>query len=267
MCHVAVGEHSLLLIEMELVSSVSFSELLLVSTFGMMLGGILTSFFQWTENPIVQTILNATSVVLKNTEVVWKPVADFALTVLKPLGPLAILAIKTLIGALLFVGQTVSHAFQTVVNFGESLGLNMTQTGKALLYGARDFASSLYTVVKALAYLVANTLSSVSYVIDSFEMVGLYIRRLLFEPHLVTWQETLDIAVPFAVVACLMTFVFWRAYNKFVKPSAPWKKDDDEYSIPRRSSRIARKRAMMMCYDVSDTTLARKKTSARAANL
>lgn len=252
---------------MELVSSISLSELLLVSTFGVALGSFLTTFSQWTEHPFAQAVLNATSMVLKNTEVVWKPALNASLAVLRPLGPLALVAIKTVVTALIVVGQTVSTAVQAVFTFGESLGLNMTQTGKALLFGARDFAASLITVTKALAYLVANTLSTVSYVIDSFEMVGIYTRRLVFETHLVTWQETMDIALPFAIVGCLMSFVFWRAYTKFVKPSAPWKKNDDEYTVPRRSSRIARKRAMMMCYDVSDTALARKKSSTRAANL
>lgn len=244
---------------MELVSSVSFTEIMLVSTLSVMLGGFLTSFFKWAEHPLVQALVNTTSMALKATEGVWKP----ALVALQPLGPVAIAFGNAVFTALVAFGKVVTNAVQAAFTFGESLGLNMTQTGRALLYGAKDFASSLFTVTKAFAYLIANTLSGVSYVINSFEVVGVFARRLLFESHLVTWQDAMDIAVPFAVVGCLVSFVLWRAYSKFAAPVMT----EEEVRFPRRSSRIARKRAMMLCYDVSGPSLARKKTSTRSSNL
>ncbi len=243
-------------VPMDLIVSPSFS-LFVVSTVGVLMA-------LWMENPFVQTFLNMTSVLLKNTEVVWKPVVTALAPLLKPLAPLALLLGKTTVKALILVAEFISKLFVTVSEFTQSLGLNMTQTGKMILYGAKDLVSSLYTVTKALAFLIKNTLSGVSYVIDSFEMVGVFLRKLFFESHLVTWQDVMDIALPFAIVGVLISFVMYRAYTKFVKSDTSC---DNEMRVPRRSSRIARKRALLLCNDASDTAFACKKASAKAANL
>jgi hypothetical protein len=243
---------------MDLITTSSFS-LFLVSTIG-----VLLAF--WMENPTIQSILNTTSVVLKNTEVVWRPAVNVALSVLKPLMPLVLLVGKTVVKAVILAMQMMTTAFVAFSEFTQSLGLNITQTGRMVLYGAKDLLSSLYTVTKALAFLIANTLSGISYVIDSFEMVGIFMRKVLFESHSVTWQDVMDIALPFAIVGILMTFVMYRAYAKFVKSEGS-SKDAEYVCIPRRSSRIARKRALLLCTDASDATLAREKASAKAANL
>ncbi len=243
---------------MYLITTSSFS-LFLVSTIGVFLAF-------WMENPTIQSILNTTSVVLKNTEVVWRPAFNLALSVLKPLMPFVLLVGKTAVKALILAAQFINTAFVAFNEFTQSLGLNITQTGRMLVYGAKDLLSSLYTVTKAFAFLITNTLSGVSYVIDSFEMVGVFVRKLFFESHLVTWQDVMDIALPFAIVSLLMSIVAYRAYSKFVrKPS--WRTLERDIEFPRRSSRLARKRAMLMCYDTSDLTLARQKASAKAANL
>ena len=275
---------------MDLITGITITDLIAGVSLSMMIGVLGTAlaanlqhlWSSWNSNPIVQSIVNTTLVVLETTEVVWKPVVNtslvlvkpivsFALQVLKPLGPLAVILADNLVKALVILGFMITNAviivsrtIHSFVSFLQSAGLNVTSALQTFAHGTKEFASAISKIVYWAGYFLYEVVYSVSYLIDSCEQVGLFLYRIFFESHKVTWNDVYNISIPFFVVAALVSIVVWRATKGFRKPYAPEKKNDEECYMPRRSSRIARKRAMLLC---SDFPLASEKPSSRTANL
>jgi hypothetical protein len=196
---------------------------------------------------------------------------SFALQVLKPLGPLAVILADNIVKALVIVGFMIAHAvivvsraIQSLVSFLQSAGLNVTSAFQSFAHGTKEFAFAISKIVYWVGFLLYEVVYSVGYLVDSCEQVGLFLYRILFETHKVTWNDVYNISIPFFVVAALVGIVVWRAMRNFEKPHAPEKKIDEECFMPRRSSRIARQRAIMLC---SDAAFASEKPSLRSSNL
>ena len=273
---------------MDLIATVTVTDLIAGVSLSMMigvLGAALVANFQplwalWISNPIVQTVVNTTLVVLENTEVVWKPLlnaslvvikpmAAFALMVLKPFGPMALVLADNVVKGMVILGFMTVHAVilvaqtvKTFVNFVQSAGLNLTSAVQAFAEGTKDFAVSLATVAKAFGKVLVSLIHMTSTIVSSFEQVGSFLYQFFFAPHSISWNDLVNIAIPFTVVVGIVGLVFWRSCKRNVY--APHKKNDDECIMPRRSSRIARKRAMMLC---SDAAFASEKPSLRTTNL
>ena len=254
----------------------------MATTFGVMFGtvgtAVLLHFKNFLNIPFVEAFVNTTLVFLKDTEVVWKPVVDASLVVLKPMldyalsvvqpfGPMAVAVLDSVVRGMVLFGFLLVKTVFTVTEFVVNVGSNVTTSLQSFAVVTRDFASSLYTVMKGFTYLFVNVIQGFSYVIDSCEMVGLFLRRTLIEGQAVTWNDIYEIAVPFVVVALMMSFVAWRTYSNFVKSETTYKKTDEDVEYPRRSSRLARKRAMMYCSDASSSSLTSKKSSLSTTNL
>lgn len=118
--------------------------------------------------------------------------------------------------------------------------MNMTSS---FLVATKDFAVSLGTVTKALASLFVNAVHAFSYVVKSFEDVNVFLYRALFESHTVSWNDIYNISVPFLVVLSILGYLTYKANRLFSFSSST--KTDEEPFIPRRSSRLAKKRAML----------------------
>lgn len=275
---------------MDLIATLTLTDLVAGVSFSMMFGVIATAIAlhigplwqAWIASPIVQAAVNTTLVVLQSTEVVWKPllnaslvvlrpISNFALMVLKPFGPLALVLADNVVRGLVLVGFATAYLILTVVekvasliHFIQSAGLNVTTALQNAAMVTKDFAFSLYTIVKGVTYVLLNIVFSVSFVIECFEELGKFLNRIVFHGHVVTREEMYSIALPFSVVISILGFVVWRAYKRCAKPSAPHKKCDDEPL--RRSSRIARKRAMLLCSD-SDASFTSQESSTSTTNL
>lgn len=279
---------------MDLISTITITDIVAGASFSMLFGIVATAiamniqvFWQaWSSSPLVQTVVNTTLVVLESTEMVWQPVVStalivlkpiiaFALAILKPFGPLALILADNVVRALVLFGfmtahlvVTVSSAISSFIHFVESAGVNVTMGLTAVATGLKDFSYSLYTIVKGLSYVLLQFTSTLSLIIGSFEHMGSFLHRTLFQGHRVTWEELSELAVPFTVVSVILGIVAWRVMRRDAKPEAPHKKTDMEECVPRRSSRIARKRAMLLCSDVPfRSSFASEKTSTSTANL
>jgi hypothetical protein len=272
---------------MDLIASFTFTDLVAGVSLSMLIGVIGTALvanFQqvwalWASNPIVQTLVNTTLVVLENTEVVWKPalnaslvvikpIAAFALMVLKPFGPLALVLADNLVKGLVVLGFVTAHVvilvastIRSFLQFVQSTGLNVSSAFQSFAEGTKDFVLSLATVVKALGKVTVSLVHITGFIVGSFERVGSFLYQFLFAPTSVTWNDFVNLSIPFAVVLSVVSLLVWRSTSK---NTVPQKKIDEECVMPRRSSRIARKRAMMLC---SDSSFASEKPSLRPANL
>jgi hypothetical protein len=275
---------------MDLIAAVTVTDLIAGVSLSMMVGVIgaaLVANFQplwslWVSNPLVQTVVNTTLVVLQNTELVWKPVlnaslviikpiAAFALQVLKPFGPLALVLADNVVKGMVILGfMTTRLVLSTVrtihsfVTYMQSLGVNATHAIQSFVQGTTILAVSLVKIIHWVGYVLFQLVHGVSFLLESCEQVGTFLHRVVFESHKVTWNDVYNISIPFVVVAAMMGLIVWRSGALQRKPQALNKKIDDECNMPRRSSRIARKRAMMLC---SDSSFASEKPSSRAANL
>ena len=276
--------------EMDLIASITFTDLIAGVSLSMMIGvlgtALMTNFqplwLAWMSNPLVLTAVNTTLVVLQKTELVWKPfldaslvimkpIATFALQVLKPFGPLALIVADNIVRGLVILGFMTTHlvlytvsTLHTFVNYMQSLGMNTTLALQSFVQGTTSLAVSLAKIFHWIGYVLYEVVYGAGFVIDSCEQVGLFLRRIVFEGHAVTWNDIYNISIPFVVVAVMVGFVLWRSGILQRKPYAPEKKNDDECIIPRRSSRIARKRAMLLC---SDASFASEKPSSRTTYL
>ncbi len=120
--------------------------------------------------------------------------------------------------------------------------MNITSS---FVVATKDFAVSLGTVIKALTSLFVNAVHVFSYMVKSFEDVNAFLYRALFESHTISWNDAYNIAVPFVVVLSILGYLTYKA-NRLISFSNS-KKIDQEPFVPRRSSRIAQKRAMLHC--------------------
>lgn len=284
---------------MDLISSLTvidwvagISAVMILSTFSRELLAMASKLWaSWSSNPTVQVVVNNTLVFLKNTEVMWRPVLNMSLTVLAPLGEKALMILKPfgtmgLVVADAFVRGVVLLGFMTIqlvltiidgfhsfLRYTKSMGLDLASSIQTASVVLKDFTLSLVKIVNWIGYAIYKVAFSLSFVLDSFEKCGTFLHRIIFEAHKVSWNDIYNISIPFLVVASILGVAMWRLSTRFAsKPIALSKKFDDEYGIPRRSSRLARKRSFLYCQDLNSPMsatkmLASKEPSSTSSNL
>jgi len=259
------------------------SAIMIFGSFSSHLGALLATF--WASSPTLQAFGNNTLVFLKNTEVVWKPVLNtslmvlkpigaLALTILKPFGPLALQVADTLVRGMVLFGiimtrivLSVVRGTQHFVNVTKAFGANIVESLQAVTLALKDVTLSLATIVNWIGYLFFHTMKGITFVLDSFDQCGHFFYRLVFEAHKLSWNDVYNISIPFLVVSSILGLALWRLSNRFAsKPVALSKKFDDECVIPRRSSRLARKRAFLQCDDLNSTMLATRMFASKEAS-
>lgn len=205
------------------------------------------------SNPYTQALVNTTLVLLESTKEVWKPVVDISLIILKPFGPLAVLILDAAVRAMVIFGymtvttvrKVASYANSTVMLIRES-GISVGTAISNAVENLKDVAVSLGTLSKALASLTVRLIKAASFVVNSFDHVSDFLYRSLFQTGTVTWEDIVDVAVPFVVVTCILGFFAWRFSRLFVSPVKPVEFEEPCKPItPRRSLRLARKRAFL----------------------
>ncbi len=290
---------------MDLISSLSIvdwvagvSAVMILGTFSSAMVSVFSHLWSsWATNPVVQAVVNNTLVLLKNTEVVWrpvlntslvilKPIISFALMILRPFGEKALIILKPfgtvglvvldkVVKGMVIFGYLTTYFVLSLVqgvrsfmNYTKSIGLDFASAVKSGAFVLKDFTLSLAKIVQWVGYVIYQIAFSVKFVLDSCEQVGTFLHRLVFEAHKVTWNDVYNISIPFLVVGSILAFFVWRVSLKFAsKPFAPSKKVDDECFVPRRSSRLARKRALMYCQDLPSAMLSSEKSSSTPTNL
>lgn len=243
------------------------------------------------ENPLVQSFVNTTLVVLETTKDVWQPVVNAtalvlqpvlsmavailaplgskALVLLKPFGPYALMAADTIVKGMVLFGYLTTlvvvelvQSLRKLVVWIQGTGMSVQMAMGNALTAIKDLAFSVGTLARALGYLASRVLYAASYVITSFENVSRFLYSLVFEAHTITWEDVSNVAMPFVVVTCILAYLVYRASAMCRKPSAPEKKTDgDCFDSPRRSSRLARKRAMLYCSDLNSAFPSNKASS------
>ena len=237
--------------------------------------------------PVVQTLVNTTLVALEATEDVWKPVlnatavvlrplATVSLTVLNSMGPYALVVLDQVAKGLVILGYAttlvlldiargIRKAFQMLQGTGISI---QTAVGNALV-ALKDLATSMVTLTKAAGYIASRVLYTASYVINSFEKVSTFLYNVVFEAHKVTWDDLYNVSIPFAVVGCILAYCLMRTYRSFAcfRPSVSDTKSMFDIAVPRRSSRLARKRAMLYSEGFGFDSASCKKTASCSTNL
>lgn len=237
--------------------------------------------------PLVQSIVNTTLVVLETTEGVWrpvlnstalilKPIVSTALVLLKPIGPFALVLGDSIVRGLVVIGYVttlvlrelygyVRDAIRILQKNGVSVQLALTNAFTNL----KDLTLSLGTVVRAAGYFATRLVHAASFVVESFERVGSFTYNIIFEAHKLTWSDVTDVALPFFVVTCILGYLMVRAGLLRFPRAAPVPTDTKtmfDINPPRRSSRLARKRAMLLSDDLG-SALPCDKTTPRAPNL
>lgn len=257
---------------------------MIFGSFSTYLGALVASL--WASSPTLQAFGNNTLVLLKSTEVMWrpvlsmsltilKPIGAFALTILKPFGPLALQVADAFVRGMILFGFLFTHTILTLVkgiqrfmNFAKSMGADFVFSVQTMVSVLKDFTFSFAKIVNWVGYVFFQTMKGITFVLDSFDQCAQFSYRLLFEAHKVSWNDIYNISIPFFVVATIVGLALWRLSNRFAsKPVALSKKFDDECVIPRRSSRLQRKRAFLQCGDLDSTMLASKEASFRSSNL
>lgn len=237
--------------------------------------------------PVIQTLVNTTLVALEATQDVWrpvlnatalvlKPIASMSLMLLKPLGPYALAVLDSAVKGMVVFGYVTTLVVRDILIGIRKLFLWLQGTGislqTALTNAAgtlKDLATSMVTLTKAAGYLVTRILYAASYVVNSFEKVNTFLYTLIFEAHKVTWEDIYNVSIPFVIVGCIVAYCLLRAYRTFAcfRPSTSMKKSMFDIAVPRRSSRIARKRAMLYSEDIACDSPSCKKTTSCSANL
>lgn len=230
---------------MDLISSPSLAEIFtIVGSVAFVMNLILRDTL---NTPLALAFLNATSVVLKNTEVVWRPALKFSLMVIKPI-------VKALLHVFAFAFNAVIPILATL----KDAGMNVTTALSNFANEFSDFGKSLYVVGRGLTNAFVYSVKGLSMIIKSFEDVLAFLPRMVFQAHQITLEELSTMMIPFFVVGSVLLLARWS----LSKP-AP-----QQFPVPlRRSSRLERKRAMMSCGDLSALSASCKKSSTSAAYL
>lgn len=240
--------------------------------------------------PMFQSFVNTTLVALEFTEDVWKPVLNVTALVLKPLaamslalfrplGPYALVVLDQVVKGMVVFGYATTLVVRDIIRGAQKVFSWLQGTGisvqMALMNAAgalKDLATSLVTLTKAAGYIVARVLYGASYIVNSFERVGSFMYTLLFEAHTLTWEDVYNVSIPFVVVGCIVAYCLFRSYKAFAcaRPSttaAACKKSMFDVDPPRRSTRLARKRAMLYSDDLCSGSASCKKAASCSTNL
>ncbi len=234
------------------------------------LSAVLLNAFQ--ANPVSQAIINTTLVILKTTEVVWRPVLNASLTLMKPLGPLALVVGKQTLKVMIALGYLTFVVIAEAIEFArycfrtiQAAGMNVSMALGNAFEVSKDFVYSLGTLMKAFTYFTIRLVNTASYIVTSFEKVSDFLYNLVFNAHKLTWDDVYAISLPFLVVTAIVGYVLWRT-TASCRKQVTHEKKCEEIVVPRRSSRLARKRAMLYAADLSPV-LARCETTTSPANL
>jgi hypothetical protein len=239
------------------VAAVVLSGSMLASLFGITVN-------QFKSNPIVNTTL----VFFEQNKEVFLPIANAgkqlvfaiystAITILKPTIKALVAIIRILKPYILFVANVTRITIRRV----QEAGMSASQAVKNFGANLWDFGSSLAVVTKGLAQLIAYCMKGLSVVFSSFENVFNLGYRILFQTSQITWEELSSALIPLAVVSLVLGSIYWMKRSKTNVAIPPVK------PVPRRSDRIARKRAMLFCKDLSVPSSSSEKSSATASNL
>ena len=207
-------------------------------------------------NPIARAAFNTTLVVLESTKLVWRPALNLAVMLIKNIYKALVLVMPQIKAMILNIMNTTAIIVQKIQAMGLSISQAVTTTldrmgefGDAIIVVARGITKALFYAVRLLGSLVG-----------AFESVFGFAKKMIFEPSNLTFNDMYNVLLPFFIVTCCIAFLLWikRA------PASP--KYVPVYE-PRRSSRIARKRAILLANDVSESLPACKETPATPANL
>lgn len=208
---------------------------------------VFSAFSNIMEHPLAHSI----AVLLNNTAMVWKPFAGAALVAIRKIVPILKALFLTVSNVLLSVIQTVQGMGVSLSAAFPSLIVRLGEVGEALVVLTRSLGNVLYYGLRALSFIVG-----------SVEKVFVFGKQLLFEAHLVTLDDVYNVMISFAVVLSTMAVLYWLR-----KTPQPTPEPKAEAFQPRRSSRLARKRAMLYASDMSDALSPCKKSSATATYL
>ena len=246
-------------LNMDLIPSVSFFQTLaaipLVITIGPI---ILAALESYSTNPIAKAFLNTTLVVLKTTEVVWRPVMKFTMTLLKEIVKSLVIILPTVKSAVVTLVNTTITAVRTA----QSMGMSFANAFPAVIQALKDIGESILIVTKGLGHMTYYILRGLSLIVGSVESVFSFGKRALFEAHLLTLEDLSNVMLPFAIVVGMVGMLYLLRKS----PSSPESCSHVKFE-PRRSSRIARKRSMLCSADLSDALPTSKKSSAISSNL
>lgn len=216
---------------------------------------VMSTLLAFSENPVIQTLVNTTLVVLKATEVVWRPALKFALDLLKPLTRGLIRYWPHVKSNLMYVMNTTL----TLLRNAQTMGVSLTNAFPAVLEALKDISKSLIILTRALAHFAYYLVRGATVIVSSVESVFGFGKRLLFEAHLITMRDISNVILPLVIVTSLLCMMYW--FRK-----GPPEKSVKEYQ-PRRSSRLARKRSMLCVSDMSDSFPSCKKPSTTSSYL
>jgi len=241
---------------MSLIPSLSFLELLAAIPFAVVIAPfVLNSLHALMSNALVLTAMNTISVMLNNTEIVWKPVWNLSLMMSKELMNAVILVTPIVKDATLrLINGTVAF-----VRTAQSMGVSFASSFPTVMLRLKEIGEALVVIARTLGAVLYYSLRSISLVVGSVERVFLFGKQLLFEAHLLTADDLYNVVLPLGVVMATTMFLYWLR-----KAPQPQKVSTFQ---PRRSSRLARKRAMLYGHDLSDALPACKKASAISSNL
>lgn len=228
---------------------------LAVAVSGTLLAPYLTPFYKVAEQMKSVPIVNTTLVFLEENKEVFIPITDAgkqlafaiystALAILKPVVRALVVILRVIKPYILFAANVTRITIQRVQEAGVSLSLAVQSMSEKLW----DFGSSLAVVMKGVAYMVAYITKGLSVVFSSFDDVFRVGYRILFHTNQVSWNEVSSAFSPLLVVIAVFALLYWMKRSK-VTPVP-------QTAAPRRSSRLARKRAMFSCGDVSASTFA-----------
>lgn len=184
-------------------------------------------WFIVSQHPVAEYLGNASMVVLETTAFVWFPILNALMGVAVPIALLLISLAETAVEAL-------QMGLDTLWNTAHSLGLaNLVPSGA-------DFAKALYTVVRGFALSVYYSIKGLSLLFTTLETGIRGVKSLLLSPELV------KPLLPFAAAVFFIAVLWWAV------DAGELRQEAEKPKIPlRRSSRLQRKRAMLLSSSAS----------------
>ena len=207
------------------------------------------------NNPVVAAVYNTSLIVLESTELVWRPALQ-----------LSLILVKAMINALAVIIPQVKAAIRTAYNVTmpilrkiQAMGISMSHTISVIIDRMVELGDALIVLARGLSKAAFYALKGISAIVSSFETLATIGKKMVFAPQQITMQELSAALLPFLIVCSVITFVAWWRMTPAQKTVTTFQ--------PRRSSRLARKRAMLYTMDLSDALPSCKKASAIPAYL
>jgi hypothetical protein len=207
-------------------------------------------------NPLTKAVWNTTLVALESTELVWRPLLNMTIMVIKPI-------YKTFIAALPQMRKvivTTVNMTMTLVKNMQAMGLSISQALSSALGHMGEFGDALVVVARTVTKVVFYGARLLSSILGAFEDVFTFGKKAFFDPTHLTINDLYNVMLPFVVVSCCIGFALWMRRTPVAQKSLA-------VYQPRRSSRLARKRAMFFADNLSESLPPCKKSSATSSNL